>query len=88
LKEELKLFILPNCPYCLEALDFINTLKSEEAKYKDIEINIIDEQKNAKLAAKYDYYYVPSFYLGQTKLHEGAATKDKVAAVFHKSLSL
>lgn len=88
MKEDLKLFILPNCPYCHEVLGFIKTLKTEEAKYKDIEITMIDEQKNSELAAKYDYYYVPSFYIGQVKLHEGAATKDKVAAVFDKYLSL
>lgn len=87
MKEELKLFILPNCPYCLEVLGFIKILKIEEAKYKDIEITMIDEQKNSELAAKYDYYYVPSFYYGQVKLHEGAATKDKVSAVFDKYLS-
>jgi len=88
LKEELKLFILPNCPYCLEVLGFIKILKSEESKYKDIEVTIIDEQKNFGVAAKYNYYYVPSFYLGHIKLHEGAATKNKVAAIFDKYLSL
>jgi len=87
MEDKLKLFILSNCPYCVEVLGLIKTLKSEVEKYKDIEITIIDEQKDSAMAAKFDYYYVPSFYLGQTKLHEGAAAKNKVAAVFDKYLS-
>lgn len=87
MKDELILFILPECPYCKEALNIIEDLKSENEIYKEIEITLIDERKNSELASQYDYYYVPTFYFGKTKLHEGAATRDKVAAVFDKYLS-
>jgi len=87
LQEKLKLFILPNCPYCIEVLRFIEELKSENLKYKDIELSIINEKAESKLAAQYDYYYVPTFYYGNVKLHEGAGTKEKIAKVFDRYLS-
>lgn len=86
MKEKLKLFVLHNCPYCIAVLGWIKKLKAENPKYEKIEIDLIEEKEQAELAATYDYYYVPTFYHGKTKLHEGGATKEKVAAVFEKYL--
>lgn len=68
---KLTLFFLPNCPYCRSALALWEKLKSEE-RYKSIELELHDEKKEADLANSLDYYYVPCFYHGQKKLHEGA----------------
>jgi thiol-disulfide isomerase/thioredoxin len=78
--------MLPNCPYCLEVFGFIEELKKENPEYNDIKLAIIDERAEAELAARFDYYYVPTFYYGSVKLHEGAATKDKIAKVFEHYL--
>ena len=37
---------------------------------------LIDERKEEALASSYDYYYVPCFFDGNTKLHEGVASKE------------
>lgn len=81
----LKLFILENCPYCLEARKTIEQLKQED-KYKDISIQLIDEAKEEDLANQYDYYYVPTFFLEDKKLHEGPTTKEIIEEVFNKYL--
>jgi len=83
---KLTLFYLPSCPHCRLALKFIEELKHEDAKYADIEIERIDESEQKALADSYDYYYVPCFYLGRDKLHEGHAEKSDVRRVFDKAL--
>jgi glutaredoxin len=80
------LFTIASCPYCIEALRCMDALCEEDARYKDLEIDNIDERVNPDLANQYDYYYVPTFYLGGTKLHEGAANMDAIRQVFDKAL--
>ncbi len=83
---ELLYFKLLHCPYCKEADNFIRELKEENPEYKNIGIKIIDEAKETELAASYDYYYVPTFFSGKRKLHEGASTKEKIRSVFNEAL--
>jgi thioredoxin 1 len=61
-------------------------LKKEDPKYLDVEVIIIDEEREPEKAKKYDYYYVPTYYVGDTKLHEGVPTKDIVREVFEAAL--
>ena len=72
----MKLFILENCPHCRNARRWIN----------QIEIELIDEQINSELADQYDYYYVPALFDGNTKLHEGVASKDGLKKIFDQYL--
>ncbi|HPT86073.1 MAG TPA: glutaredoxin domain-containing protein, partial [Bacillota bacterium] len=46
---KLLLFILKNCPYCKEALRWMDELKNENPEYRDIEVKIIDEKEEAEL---------------------------------------
>ena len=43
-------------------------------------------RQSAALAEQYDYYYVPSYFVGKDKLFEGHAEKSDVEAVFKKVL--
>lgn len=74
----MRVFILKNCPHCIRARDYIDSLICEDEKYKDIDIEYIDEAIEVDLANSYDYYYVPSFYDGDRKLHEGTISKEEV----------
>ncbi|MDD4774766.1 MAG: thioredoxin family protein [Eubacteriales bacterium] len=74
-------FKLRNCPYCIEADRRLRELVAENPKYADIEIETIDEREQTALADSYDYYYVPTFFAGRKKLHEGVTTKAKIKAV-------
>ena len=46
-----------------------------------VEIEEIDETRQRALADSYDYYYVPCFYLGREKLHEGHAEREDIRRV-------
>lgn len=78
---KLTLFIQDTCPFCRRALAYIEELQ-KDANYKAIDIEIVDENIEKERADSYDYYYVPTFYLGQEKLHEGGIYKDEVKALF------
>lgn len=83
---KLTLFHLERCPYCIEARKYLAELQAEDARYRDIVIDLIDERKNKALADAHDYYLVPTFYLGSTKLFEGIMTKTDVQAVLDAAL--
>jgi glutaredoxin len=83
---KLDLFILESCPYCIRARKYLDELRQEDPKYQTIEINLIDERKERALANSYDYYLVPTFYLGKTKLYEGVMTKVDVQKVLDQAL--
>lgn len=82
----IRMFIQAGCPYCKAALKWINELKEENPAYQALEMTIIDENIERALAQKYDYYYVPTFYVNEEKKHEGAATKQLVKQVFDAAI--
>lgn len=82
----LKMFYLKSCPYCREAQGFLDELKKETPAYKSVEIEKIEEREQPSIADAHDYYYVPCFYLGGRKLHEGASTKRQIRAVLEEAL--
>lgn len=81
-----KMFITSWCPYCKQALGWMKELQGENPKYTDVDVKIIDEEKEPEIAQKYDYYYVPTYFIGDTKIHEGIPSKEIVKEVFEKSI--
>lgn len=84
--ERLLYFKIASCPYCKAAENWIDELIDEYPEYKEVEFKVIDEQIETELANSYDYYYVPTFFCGNKKIHEGAATKEKIKAVLDYAL--
>lgn len=84
--EPITLFILRNCPYCRQALTYLSQLTQENPAYGKLEVHTIDEGVQRALADQYDYYYVPTFYVGEEKIHEGAISKAQVKAVLDAAL--
>ena len=80
------MFTLASCPFCKQAMRFMDTLYAEDKKYKDIEIDIIDESRHPDIAGRYDYYYVPTYYIDGKKVHEGVASLKIVRDVFDSAL--
>ena len=66
----LTIFYLEACPYCVHARRALGELQAENPAYAGVPVKWIDERREAALAAKYDYYYVPSVYLDGRKLFE------------------
>ena len=83
--KRLTLFYLEYCPFCKKARAAIDELKKQD-RYKDIEIEMIEESKQPEVADKYDYYYVPTFYIDGRKVHEGGIFPDEVKAVLEQAL--
>ena len=86
-------FHLPGCPYCAKARQAIEELTQEHPEYAEIQIDAIDETNPpADLADFYDYYYVPTMYVGEQKIfeaHPGAdyeEIKEEVAMAFEKAM--
>ena len=69
------------CPYCQQADSWIKELMDENPKYRDIEFDVRDENTGDFNDPGFEHEYVPSFFLNGKKLHDGAATRDKIRAV-------
>lgn len=78
----MKLFYLENCPHCRRAMQWIQELYKENPAYLNIPIEMIEESQQAQVADQYDYYYVPCFFEGNQKLHEGVASLDVIRNIF------
>ncbi|GHU71690.1 hypothetical protein AGMMS49992_06140 [Clostridia bacterium] len=75
------------CPYCQQANRWLDELMAESPEFRAIPMTRIDERKQPDVAERFDYYYVPTFYVGGRKVHEGAATREKVEAVLRQALA-
>lgn len=84
--KKITMFMMESCPYCKQALRWMDELFKESAEYRALEIEKIDELIYPDIAEQYDYYYVPTFYVGDEKLHEGAASLKKIRGVFDAAL--
>lgn len=84
--KRVQLFYLKNCPFCKKALRYIEEVKAAHPELQPIEIELIEESEEPEVADKYDYYYVPTFYLDGEKAHEGGIYPDEVTELLHKAL--
>ncbi len=84
--DKLIYFKIPSCPFCRQADRFLEELKLENEQYRNIPMQVVDETLQRALADSYNYYYVPTFFLGSKKLHEGVVTKDRVKYVLEEYL--
>ena len=80
--KKILMFTMASCPYCQAAHRWMEEVLQENPEYASCEIEIVDEVKEPALADTYDYYYVPTYYVGGKKVHEGAASKDIVRGVY------
>lgn len=67
---ELLMFVLEGCPYCRMALAALEELRREEPGYRSVPVRLVDEEREADFADRFDYYAVPSLFLDGSKLFE------------------
>ena len=77
---------MASCPYCRIAHRWMDQILRSKSEYENIEIEIIDEVRHQEIANKYNYWYVPTYYVGETKIHEGATSKKNIQKVFEEAL--
>lgn len=85
--KKVMLFVMKGCPYCVSALRYLDKLKTDHPEYQAVEIDQIDENEQPDLSNRYDYWYVPTFYVDGKKMHEGVPTMEKVERVLKEALS-
>ena len=68
--KELTMFYLDDCGYCNKAQRALEELFLENSTYASIPLKKVEESREPELADSYDYYAVPSFFLGEKKLFE------------------
>ena len=84
--KEILMFKLRGCPHCGLALKLQEALMEEHPDWRDIPLRIVDEREEKALADSYDYYYVPCYFVGGEKVHEGHAEREDIEKVFRKAL--
>lgn len=84
--KKVKLFYLQHCPFCKKAFRYIEEAKAKHAELADLEIELIEESEQAEVADRYDYYYVPTFYVDEQKVHEGGIFAEEVEQILLSAL--
>lgn len=84
--KSVKLFYLRNCPFCKLALQYIADARAAHPELAAVEVETVEESERPDEAGRYDYYYVPTFYVGGVKAHEGRATSEQVEMILRKAL--
>lgn len=84
---KLTMFYLPTCPHCRLAFKCLEELRAENPAYASVELETVDESAERERAESFDYWYVPCFYLGGEKLHEGHAEMADVRRVLDRALA-
>ena len=74
--QKITYFHLAHCPYCIKANKAIDELIKENTAYGELEIVRIDEGRHPDIADRYDYYYVPTMYVGGKKQYEADPSQD------------
>ena len=74
--QKLTVFYLNGCPYCRKAREAVEALLAEDPAFKEVEMEWIEETECAEVADSYDYYRVPSIFLGREKLYECSPADD------------
>lgn len=80
------MFYLENCPYCKKAVKLEDELILSYPEFKKAVIRRVDEKLNPAFADKFNYYYVPTYYVDGKKIHEGDLELDDVKKVFEKAI--
>lgn len=77
--KDITMFYLDDCGYCHKAHRAMEELFEINPKYKELSIRKVEESKEPALADQYDYWSVPTFYVGDQKMfeaHIGMAYED------------
>ena len=76
--KQIDYFYLEHCPHCKNADRMIEQLMEQHPEYRGVNIAKIEEKQNPLIAEKFDYFYVPCFFIEGVKVHEGVPTPEKV----------
>ncbi|MBQ6314653.1 MAG: glutaredoxin family protein [Mogibacterium sp.] len=70
--KKITMFHIQECKYCDFAKKAIEELRVQHPEYRDVEIEMIDENAHPEIVENYDYWSVPSLFIGHDKIFEAA----------------
>ncbi len=85
--KHVKMMVLDTCPHCKHAFEMMDKLRKQHPEYNEVEIEVIDENWESEKTEGYDYWYVPTFFVDDVKVHEGVPTLAAVETVFREALA-
>lgn len=68
--QEITMFYLDDCGYCHKAHRALEELYEKNPEYRKIPITKIEESRQPDVADRYDYWAVPTFFVGDRKVFE------------------
>ncbi|MCL2200967.1 MAG: thioredoxin family protein [Oscillospiraceae bacterium] len=84
--KNIKMFVLARCPYCKQALKWMDELYEEKPEYRALNIEEIDEKLRPDISDNYDYNLVPAYFVDEVQVHSGAASKELIRSIFEGAL--
>lgn len=75
------MFKMEGCPYCAKAFRLVRQIQKQQPELRGVDIEVIDENQRPDIADRYDYWYVPTFYVDGQKLLEGDPSAEQVEHV-------
>ncbi len=84
--KHVKMMMMETCPHCRRAFELMDELKNEHPEYGRVDIETIEERREPEKTEGYDYWYVPTFFVDDVKVHEGVPSKEKIEQVFIQAL--
>ncbi|MGI6192829.1 MAG: glutaredoxin family protein [Christensenellales bacterium] len=83
--QKLLMFYMATCPHCKRAFAYEEELKKRRPELASVEVERIDEREEPELADKYDYWYVPTYFMGEERLFSGSPTPEDIERVFDRA---
>ncbi len=87
------IFYMEGCPYCRNAKRALEELVREKPEYAGAKVEWVNEEVYPERTNGYDYYYVPSIFIGKEKLYEAhpgddyEKIRENVRAALEKAIS-
>ena len=87
------IFYFDGCPYCRNAKLALEDLLGENPEYSKVDLEWVNEKKDPERSRQYDYYYVPTIFVGEEKVYEAhpgddyAFIKKNVKAALDKAMA-
>jgi glutaredoxin len=85
---KLTIYYLKYCGFCRQALNDLDAILEKHPEYREIPLELVDESVERERARKQDYFYVPTFYIDNRKVHEGAVKHDQVESILREAHGL
>ncbi len=86
MSKHVKMMILDTCSHCKHAFELMDRLRKQYPEFNQVEIEVIEENREPEKTKGYDYWYVPTYFVDDIKIHEGVPTLAAVEAVFREAL--